>query len=346
MKKKYSITTKITLIVILILLVAGLLILFLAEHGVHAPVLGAVPVLAMHRYSLLLIIAVACVSGALAYSIIHSTMKKLEFLSVQIEHAAAEGVPQPLQNSYKDQEIIDLVTAFNEMTQKLNETIAVQMRFSAHIAHEFRTPLAIMQANIDLYRKKNPPLSEDGDQLLQLITLQIRRLSHLSEELLELSSLKQSDCDGVIHLDQLVGDVIEDLSLRIASKNLAVHYHPEHLLMRGSAELLYRAVYNVVENAVKYSEKKGTVEIALFYEAGRNVVQVADEGCGIEQGEEEKIFEPFYRGKQTVKDGEGLGLGLALVKSIVHVHHGNIHVSGRKPKGTVFTLSFQVDSSC
>lgn len=160
--------------------------------------------------------------------------------------------------------------------------------------------------------KKNPPLSEEGDQLLQLIALQIRRLSHLSEELLELSSLKQSDCDEVIHLDQLVGDVIEDLSLRIASKNLAVHYHPEHLLMRGSAELLYRAVYNVVENAVKYSEKKGTVEIALFYEAGRNVVQVADEGCGIEQGEEEKIFEPFYRGKQTVKDGEGLGLGAGI----------------------------------
>lgn len=153
--KKYSITKRIMLVFILAVLITALLVLFLAEHGVHAsPILGSGTILEMHRYSILLIMAVVLISGALAYNIIRSTMKKIELLSVQIESTTVEKLSVPLDNPYMDPEVCELVDSFNIMTGKLNETIALQSRYAANIAHEYRTPLAIMQANIDLYRKK------------------------------------------------------------------------------------------------------------------------------------------------------------------------------------------------
>ena len=291
---------------------------------------------------LFVIVAGSCV----AYFLIGHYTKPVQQLSAHMKEISPNTLSDSIEIEGGGEEIQELVKSFNQMTEQLDEAFAMQRRFSASAAHELRTPIAVLRTKLDVFKKKKREQHE-YDELVDTMETYIDRLSSIITDLLEFAETSELGETEDVSLDSVIKTVVDDLK-PVAQNNMInvqIDIQPkaqseaQNLTVKGNANLLYRAIYNLVENAIRYNHKEGSVNIALETEGQECLVTIADTGVGIAPEQRELVFEPFYRvNKSRSREFGGAGIGLSLVKTILKRHGASITVSENNPQGSVFTI--------
>ena len=269
-------------------------------------------------------------------------LKPLCDFSKKIEEVQAQNLSDSRIEENKFSELNQLSVSYNKMLERLSEAFKLQRQFTANAAHELRTPLAVMQLQIDLYNSsKHPNNDTSAQQTISMITEQTERLSKMVRTLLDMSELQTIARDEEIAISALVEEVLADLEPLAQEKGINLIEKCDNVLLMGSDILIYRLVYNLVENAIKYNFSGGTVTVTATQQNSQLHLTVEDTGNGIPEELKERIFEPFFRlDKSRSRELGGVGLGLALVREIVRVHNGSILVKNNANSGTTFEVIF------
>ncbi len=292
-------------------------------------------------HNILFVALIITISALLVYLIVSFTLRKLNMLSAQFEKIGIENLSAPVSLPYTDHEINSMIAAFNNMTSKLNETVTFQSRYASNIAHEFRTPLSVIKVNIDLFRRKYPEQSEECNVLLELVSAQITRLTALTAELMDMSRLDVAGYTESVDIYAILTAVIDDLTVLLNEKHITATLVCDSVkCIPGNSDLLYRAFYNLIHNAVKYSDCDSRILVKTKLASSKYIIQIADQGYGIPDDKKTDIFTPYYTdAPEAGSHKDGLGLGLAITKAIIDTHNGNIEVSNNYPSGTVFKIT-------
>ena len=292
-----------------------------------------------HAQSLLAMAAILAAGAFLIYCLVGRALAPLDELTRQIRSRTAEDLARPLAVPRCDGEVAELAHAFNQMSQRLDQVFIMQKNFSHNAAHEFRTPLTILKTRLSLFRKKYGRQSPEVEELLQITEGEVDRLTGIVGGLLQLTNLAQNTRREPISSADLLRAVEEELAPLAAERRVLLQGARESCLLYGDRELLYRAVFNLVENAVKYSPEGSAVNIRVQCRAQRLFISVEDQGPGIPEDLRGRIFEPFFRvdDARTRRQG-GTGLGLALVQAIAQFHGGTVSVSESPSGGSRFLL--------
>ena len=294
------------------------------------------------KNSLLFSALMALAGGVATYFISGRALKPLCEFSDKIEEVQAQNLSDSRIEESSVAELNRLSVSYNRMLARLSEAFKMQRQFTANAAHEFRTPLAVMQLQLDLYNSTEHPTNDAcAQQTIRMMTEQNERLSKMVKTLLDMSELQTVARDDEIALDALVEEVLADLEPLAQEKAIHLAAQCEAVTMTGSDILLYRLVYNLVENAIKYNTPGGTVTVGAVQQDKHIRLTVADTGTGIPEELKERVFEPFFRlDKSRSRALGGVGLGLALVREIVSVHGGSISVKDNPDGGTTFEVIF------
>lgn len=248
----------------------------------------------------------------------------------------------PLENISQKQdylELEDIRASHNAITSKLDAALSYQKRFNASMAHELKTPLSIIKTHIDVLNEQNTKSIEDYQNTLNVVSKTVKKMNALVETLLDTSQEGQDSLNDPLNVEELIMDVVDDLSLLAKDKGVKLNYNTHSgPISYGNQVLMYRALYNLVENAIKYNHANGIVEIVTDFEEDAFTITIGDTGRGIATKDIQHIFEPFYRSENQAKDG--LGLGLALVQTVVNMHSGRIEVDSKLDEGSNFVLHF------
>ena len=294
------------------------------------------------KNSLIISAVLALLGGVATYFISGHALRPIRELSDKIEKVQAQNLADSRIEENQVKELNQLSVSYNRMLERLSDAFEIQRQFTANAAHELRTPLALMQVQLDLYHS-NSHSDNDADtvQMIKMVTEQNDRLNKMVKTLLDMSELQTVGRDDEIILDALVDEVLEDLEPLAEGKNIRLIGKCKDITMVGSDILIYRLVYNLVENAIKYNHFGGQVTVTA-YRKGKNIcLSVEDTGSGIPAELKERIFEPFFRvDKSRSRQLGGVGLGLALVREIVRVHDGRITVQSSPSGGTIFEVVF------
>ena len=317
--------------------------------------------------SLLITAVVALLGGAVTYFVSGRALKPLREFSETVEKVQAQNLADYTIEENKIAELDRLRTSYNKMLMRLSESFETQRQFTGNAAHELRTPLALIQAQLDLYHTtEHPESGAAAEETIQMVTEQNERLSKLVRTLLDMSELQTVARNDKIEIQGLIEEVLTDLEPLAQEKNIELiqkdqsssdgradgteesvlvasvnsNEKPEdELILTGSDILIYRMIYNLVENAIKYNQINGTVTVSAKREKNEVVLTVADTGNGIDESFREQIFEPFFRvDKSRSRELGGVGLGLAMVREIVRAHDGKIEVRGNEQGGTTFEV--------
>lgn len=294
------------------------------------------------KRSLLFSTLLALLGGVVTYYIVGHALKPLKKFSDKIEEVQAQNLSDSRIEENEVKELNQLSVSYNKMLERLSEAFEVQRQFTANAAHELRTPLALMQVQLDLYNStEHPGNDECTGHTIAMITEQNERLSKMVKTLLDMSELRITVRDEKIMVDALVEEVLEDLEPLAAEKNVELIGKCKPVTMTGSDILIYRLVYNLVENAIKYNHPEGKVTVTACQKEKKVILSVADTGSGIPEELRERVFEPFFRvDKSRSRELGGVGLGLALVHEIVKAHDGSISIKDNPSGGTVFEVVF------
>ena len=294
------------------------------------------------KNSLLFSALMALAGGVATYFISGRALKPLCEFSDKIEEVQAQNLSDSRIEESSVAELNRLSVSYNRMLARLSEAFKMQRQFTANAAHEFRTPLAVMQLQLDLYNSTEHPTNDAcAQQTIRMMTEQNERLSRMVKTLLDMSELQTVARDDEIALDALVEEVLADLEPLAQEKAIHLAAQCDAVTMTGSDILLYRLVYNLVENAIKYNTPGGTVTVGAVQQDKHIRLTVADTGTGIPEELKERVFEPFFRlDKSRSRALGGVGLGLALVREIVNVHGGSISVKDNPDGGTTFEVIF------
>ena len=294
------------------------------------------------KNSLLFSALMALAGGVATYFISGRALKPLCEFSDKIEEVQAQNLSDSRIEESSVAELNRLSVSYNRMLARLSEAFKTQRQFTANAAHEFRTPLAVMQLQLDLYNSTEHPTNDAcAQQTIRMMTEQNERLSRMVKTLLDMSELQTVARDDEIALDALVEEVLADLEPLAQEKTIHLTAQCDTVTMTGSDILLYRLVYNLVENAIKYNTPGGTVTVGVAQQDKHIRLTVADTGTGIPEELKERVFEPFFRlDKSRSRALGGVGLGLALVREIVNVHSGSISVKDNPDGGTTFEVGF------
>ena len=294
------------------------------------------------KRSLLFSTLLALLGGVVTYYIVGHALKPLKKFSDKIEEVQAQNLADSRIEENEVKELNQLSVSYNKMLERLSEAFEVQRQFTANAAHELRTPLALMQVQLDLYNStEHPGNDECTGHTITMITEQNERLSKMVKTLLDMSELRITVRDEKIMVDALVEEVLEDLEPLAAEKNVELIGKCKPVTMTGSDILIYRLVYNLVENAIKYNHPEGKVTVTACQKEKKVILSVADTGSGIPGELRERVFEPFFRvDKSRSRELGGVGLGLALVHEIVKAHDGSISIKDNPSGGTVFEVVF------
>lgn len=294
------------------------------------------------KKSLLFSTLLALLGGVVTYYIVGHALKPLKKFSDKIEEVQAQNLSDSRIEENEVKELNQLSVSYNKMLERLSEAFEVQRQFTANAAHELRTPLALMQVQLDLYNStEHPGNDECTGHTIAMITEQNERLSKMVKTLLDMSELRITVRDEKIMVDALVEEVLEDLEPLAAEKNVELIGKCNPVTMTGSDILIYRLVYNLVENAIKYNHPEGKVTVTACQKEKKVILSVADTGSGIPGELRERVFEPFFRvDKSRSRELGGVGLGLALVHEIVKAHDGSISIKDNPSGGTVFEVVF------
>ena len=294
------------------------------------------------KNSLIISALLAVLGGVATYFISGHALKPLREFSNKIEEVQVQNLADSRIEESKIKELNQLSVSYNKMLERLQDAFEVQRQFTANAAHELRTPLSLMQVQLDLYHSTQHPGSDaDTLQMIKMVTEQNDRLSKMVKTLLDMSELQTVGRDEQIIMDDLVDEVLEDLEPLAQEKNIKLIGKCKDITMVGSDILIYRLVYNLVENAIKYNHSGGQVTVTAYKEQKHIYLSVADTGSGIPKELRERVFEPFFRvDKSRSRKLGGVGLGLALVHEIVRVHDGSITVKSNPSGGTIFEVIF------
>ena len=294
------------------------------------------------KNSLIISALLAILGGVATYFISGHALKPLREFSDKIEEVQIQNLADSRIEESKIKELNQLSVSYNKMLERLQDAFEVQRQFTANAAHELRTPLSLMQVQLDLYHSTQHPGSDaDTLQMIKMVTEQNDRLSKMVKTLLDMSELQTVGRDEQIIMDDLVDEVLEDLEPLAQEKNIKLIGKCKDITMVGSDILIYRLVYNLVENAIKYNHSGGQVTVIAYKEQTHIYLSVADTGSGIPKELRERVFEPFFRvDKSRSRKLGGVGLGLALVHEIVRVHDGSITVKSNPSGGTILEVIF------
>ena len=282
---------------------------------------------------------VVLLSGVMTYWLTGKALSPLRKIAGQMETIQAQNLAQPVEVPGTEDEVAHLAKSFNAMLSRLGKSFETQKRFSANAAHELRTPLAVIQARLDLLDRKSKELPGDCAESLEILAAQTERLSHLVEELLQMARLETVQKSDQISLPALLEEILCDLE-EVAQKNgVKMVQHPSEGELVGNDALLYRAIYNVIENSIKYNHTGGRVSAQSNVEKGQIIVTISDSGRGIPAEDQKQVFDPFFRvDKSRSRQMGGCGLGLALTKAIIVLHGGQIRIVSSSPKGTTIRI--------
>ena len=304
-------------------------------------------------------------SSVCTYFLTKKTLTPLQKLTSEVSQIQAQNLSTQLAVPNSKDEIAQLTSSFNEMLARLDNAFSTQKQFSAHAAHELRTPLAVLQTNLEVFEKKQEPEMVEYRQLFTMIKEQTARLSQLVGTLLDMTNLKSVPRTDHVSLEELVDEVFCDLDPVAEKAGISIHFDdsssqdlhtdvhtPDASALNnnirnitGSYVLLYRAVYNLVENAIKYNRPNGSVTVSVKEKNGQAMILVKDTGIGISPENQKKIFDPFFRvDKSRSRAMGGAGLGLALVDSIAREHGGSVKVLESNEKGSIIALMLPVSS--
>ena len=292
------------------------------------------------KNSLIISAVLALLGGVVTYFISGHALRPLREFSDKIEKVQAQNLADSRIEENQVKELNQLSVSYNRMLERLSDAFEVQRQFTANAAHELRTPLALMQVQLDLYHSNSHPGNDaDTVQMIQMVTEQNDRLNKMVKTLLDMSELQTVGRDDEIILDALVDEVLEDLEPLAEGKNIRLIGKCKDITMVGSDILIYRLVYNLVENAIKYNHSGGQVTVTADRKEKHVYLSVEDTGAGIPEELKERVFEPFFRvDKSRSRELGGVGLGLALVREIVRVHDGSITVKSNPSGGTIFEV--------
>lgn len=294
------------------------------------------------RNSLIITVLLALLGGAVTYFISGHALRPIREFSDKIEEVQAQNLSDSRIEENNVKELNQLGISYNKMLERLSEAFEIQRQFTANAAHELRTPLALMQVQLDLYNSASHP-GNDADtlQTIKMVTEQNDKLNRMVKTLLDMSELQTVGRDDKIILDAIVEEVLADLEPLAVEKNIKLIGKCEDATMIGSDILIYRLVYNLVENAIKYNHPLGQVTVTAYQRNKHVYLSVEDTGSGIPKELRERVFEPFFRvDKSRSRELGGVGLGLALVHEIVRVHDGSICIKSGKTGGTIFEVTF------
>lgn len=292
------------------------------------------------KNSLIISAVLAFLGGVVTYFISGHALRPIREFSDKIEKVQAQNLADSRIEENQVKELNQLSVSYNRMLERLSDAFEIQRQFTANAAHELRTPLALMQVQLDLYHSNSHPGNDaDTVQMIQMVTEQNDRLSKMVKTLLDMSELQTVGRDDEIVLDALVDEVLEDLEPLAETKNIRLIGKCKDITMVGSDILIYRLVYNLVENAIKYNHSGGQVIVTADRKEKQVYLSVEDTGAGIPEELKERVFEPFFRvDKSRSRELGGVGLGLALVREIVRVHDGSITVKSNPSGGTIFEV--------
>lgn len=294
------------------------------------------------RNSLIITVLLALLGGVVTYFISGHALRPIREFSDKIEEVQAQNLSDSRIEENNVKELNQLGISYNKMLERLSDAFEIQRQFTANAAHELRTPLALMQVQLDLYNSASHP-GNDADtlQTIKMVTEQNDKLNRMVKTLLDMSELQSVGRDDKIILDAIVEEVLADLEPLAVEKNIKLIGKCEDATMIGSDILIYRLVYNLVENAIKYNHPLGQVTVTAYQRNKHVYLSVEDTGSGIPKELRERVFEPFFRvDKSRSRELGGVGLGLALVHEIVRVHDGSICIKSGKTGGTIFEVTF------
>lgn len=294
------------------------------------------------RNSLIITVLLALLGGVVTYFISGHALRPIREFSDKIEEVQAQNLSDSRIEENNVKELNQLGISYNKMLERLSDAFEIQRQFTANAAHELRTPLALMQVQLDLYNSASHP-GNDADtlQTIKMVTEQNDKLNRMVKTLLDMSELQTVGRVDKIILDAIVEEVLADLEPLAVEKNIKLIGKCEDATMIGSDILIYRLVYNLVENAIKYNHPLGQVTVTAYQRNKHVYLSVEDTGSGIPKELRERVFEPFFRvDKSRSRELGGVGLGLALVREIVRVHDGSICIKSGKTGGTIFEVTF------
>ena len=294
------------------------------------------------RNSLIITVLLALLGGVVTYFISGHALRPIREFSDKIEEVQAQNLSDSRIEENNVKELNQLGISYNKMLERLSDAFEIQRQFTANAAHELRTPLALMQVQLDLYNSASHP-GNDADtlQTIKMVTEQNDKLNRMVKTLLDMSELQTVGRDDKIILDAIVEEVLADLEPLAVEKNIKLIGKCEDATMIGSDILIYRLVYNLVENAIKYNHPLGQVTVTAYQRNKHVYLSVEDTGSGIPKELRERVFEPFFRvDKSRSRELGGVGLGLAFVSEIVRVHDGSICIKSGKTGGTIFEVTF------
>ena len=296
--------------------------------------------------SLAITLIITLTVSFLMYLIVGYALYPLRELTSQIEDIQAKNLKEPILSKSNSTEIERLTLAFNRLLLRLEETFATQRQFSANAAHELRTPLAVMSTKFEVFEKNKNPDEADYKEAINMARNQTDRLSHVIDILLEMTELQSAPKSDSISLSEITEEVICDLVAVAEKKDISLIQEDGEARLTGSDTLVYRAIYNLIENAIKYNKEGGTVSVAIAEDESFAKVIITDTGSGIAKEDWDKIFEPFFRvDKSRSRSMGGAGLGLALVKEIAVRHGGDVKVIESSERGSSIELSLSKNNN-
>ena len=286
--------------------------------------------------------AVTLLSGVLAYFVSGRALKPLRSFVSQVEKVQLNNLADMRINENVLPEFRQLSCSFNQMLERLDNAFAAQRQFTGNAAHELRTPLALMQAQLELFSAEHPDMLPETAKFLALLREQTERLTQMTKTLLEMSNLQQVARNEQIQLAPMVEEVFTDLALLAEKRNITLEMEGDGFLI-GSDALIYRLLFNLTENAVKYNHSGGSVKVSVTQEPEKLLIRVSDTGCGVPEEYQQSIFQPFFRvDKSRSREYGGVGLGLSLVWEIANLHGGCVRVEESSKKGTTIAVELPV----
>lgn len=296
--------------------------------------------------SWIITILVSLLCGAIAFVISGRLLSPLREFSRQTSHIEPGNLDEIKLDEYTIPEFRELSRSINEMLTRLNNAFSAQKQFTGNAAHELRTPLALMQAKLDLYREQHREEESEAMETVKILSEQTDRLSHLVKTLLDMSDLENISRDDAIHLTPLIEEILADLSPLAEQKQIQLDQMGNDVLMTGSDVLIYRMIYNLVENGIKYNRPAGRVFVSVEQsaDAGSVDICVSDSGTGIPREHLDSVFQPFFRSdKARSRSMGGVGLGLTLVREIARIHGGSVIVEVTSEEGTTFKITLPIE---
>ena len=285
---------------------------------------------------------VTVLSGILAYFVSGHALKPLHSFASQVERVQMNNLADMRIDEDALPEFKQLSQSFNQMLERLNDAFAAQRQFTGNAAHELRTPLALLQAQLELFSAEHPDMQPETAEFLSLLREQTERLTRLTKALLEMSNLRQVARNERIRLAPMIEEIFTDLAPLSDKCGVTLTAEGDGI-MTGSDALIYRLIFNLTENAVKYNRPGGSVRVSVAQEPEKLLIRVSDIGCGIPEEYQQSIFQPFFRvDKSRSREYGGAGLGLSLVWEIADIHGGSVRVEESSKNGTVIAAEFPI----